>query len=194
MKIVFATHNKNKLKEVREILGNNFQVLGLDDINCFEEIPEPYPTIEENAAQKSFYVYNKYGFDCFADDTGLEIEALNGEPGVYSARYAGENVDFEQNMNKVLSKMKGEKNRKARFKTVFSLVISGKEIAFEGLVNGIISEEKHGEKGFGYDPIFVPDGYDKSFAQMSSQEKNEISHRAVATKKLENYLKSGLNE
>jgi len=190
MRLVFATNNLNKLKEVREILNNNFNILSLEDINCYEDIPETQPTIEGNAAQKSFYLYDKYSENCFADDTGLEIEALNGEPGVYSARYAGKNRNFEENIQKVLLNLKDKSNRKARFKTVISLVIQGKEVQFEGLVYGSILEEKHGEGGFGYDAIFLPDGYNQTFAEMNSEQKNLISHRGVAVRKLTDYLNS----
>jgi XTP/dITP diphosphohydrolase len=190
MKLVFATNNAHKAKEVSEILGSSFEILSLKDINCNEDIPETQETIEGNAAQKSFYVYDKFGANCFADDTGLEIEALNGEPGVYSARYAGKACNFDDNINKVLLKMKGIKNRKAQFKTVFSLVIDGKELQFEGIVKGTILESRRGENGFGYDPIFLPDGFDKTFAEMNSEEKNKISHRGIATIKLAEYLKS----
>ncbi len=188
MKLVFATNNKHKLEEVRKILGNQFEILSLKDINCFEEIPETQKTIEGNASQKAHYIYNKYKTNCFADDTGLEIEALNGEPGVYSARYAGEHCSFEDNVEKVLKKLSGIPNRKARFKTVISLIIDKKEYQFEGIINGTITTEKHGTSGFGYDPIFLPDGYDKTFAELSSEEKNKISHRGLATRKLINFL------
>ncbi len=188
MKIVFATNNLNKLREVRQIIGDKFEILSLADINCLEDIPETEPTIEGNASLKSFYVYNKYNYNCFADDTGLEIEALNGEPGVYSARYAGENAVFQDNIDKVLLNLKDKKNRKARFKTVISLVIDGKETQFEGLISGTILEKEQGEKGFGYDPIFLPDGYKESFAEISAEEKNKISHRGISTQKLAEHL------
>lgn len=165
------------------------RLLGLKDINCIEEIPETQPTIEGNASQKAFYVYEKYGHNCFADDTGLEVEALDGRPGVYSARYAGEEKNAGLNMDKILAELNGISNRKARFKTVVSLVIDGKERQFEGLVNGVILHEKRGGKGFGYDPIFQPDGHTRSFAEMGLEEKNKISHRALAVNKLVEYLK-----
>ena len=162
--------------------------LSLKDIGCAEDIPETNPTLEGNASQKAFYVYDKYGYNCFADDTGLEIEALNGEPGVYSARYAGEEKSAEANMQKVLGNMKEINQRKARFRTVISLVIDGKEEQMEGIVDGHILEEKKGDEGFGYDPIFQPDGYDQSFAEMELTEKNKISHRGRAVQKLVAYL------
>ncbi|MFL5763447.1 MAG: non-canonical purine NTP diphosphatase [Bacteroidia bacterium] len=190
MKLVFATANPNKAREIQELLPQGLQVLSLKDIHCEEEIPETKSTIEENAAQKAFYVYENYRQDCFADDTGLEIAALNGRPGVLSARYAGEAKDANANMDKILAEMKGISDRRACFKTVISLVINGKELSFEGVVNGSILEEKRGAKGFGYDPIFLPDGYDRSFAEMDLAEKNKISHRAIAVKKLVKYLTS----
>jgi XTP/dITP diphosphohydrolase len=166
------------------------KLLSLPEIGCHEEIPETRPTIEGNASQKAFYVYNNYKFNCFADDTGLEIEALGGRPGVLSARYAGEEKNAGNNMDKILSELNGFANRKARFKTVISLVIDGKETQFEGIVNGIILDERKGESGFGYDPIFEPEGYKRSFAEMSLEEKNKISHRALAVNKLVEYLNS----
>jgi XTP/dITP diphosphohydrolase len=188
MKLVFATNNSHKLQEIQHLLGDSIELLCLNDIGCTDDIPENQETLEGNAAEKSFYIYNKYGFNCFADDTGLEIEALNGEPGVYSARYAGEERSADQNMNLVLSKMAKIKNRKARFRTVISLVIDGREIQFEGQVSGQILEEKRGATGFGYDPIFLPDESNLSFAQMSMGEKNKISHRGRAVLKLVEYL------
>ncbi len=188
MKLVFATNNPHKLHEIQNILGNDFEIISLKDIGCHEEIPEEQPTLEGNASQKAFYVYNNYGYNCFADDTGLEIEALNNEPGVYSARYAGEGKNSEDNMNKVLHKLAKIKNRKARFRTVISLVVNGKETQFEGVVNGRILNEKRGQGGFGYDPAFQPDGYNETFAEMGMEEKNRISHRGKAVKKLVEYL------
>ncbi|VAW12255.1 Nucleoside 5-triphosphatase RdgB (dHAPTP, dITP, XTP-specific) [hydrothermal vent metagenome] len=188
MKLVFATNNPHKLHEIQNILGDDFEIISLQDIGCHEEIPEEQPTLEGNASQKAFYVYNNYGYNCFADDTGLEIEALNNEPGVYSARYAGEGKNPEDNMNKVLHKLAKIKNRKARFRTVISLVVNGKETQFEGIVNGHILNEKRGQGGFGYDPAFQPDGYDQTFAEMGMEEKNRISHRGKAVKKLVEYL------
>jgi XTP/dITP diphosphohydrolase len=188
MKLVFATNNLHKLQEIKHLLNGSFELLSLNDINCDEEIPENQETIEGNAAEKSFYIFNKYGLNCFADDTGLEIEELNGEPGVYSARYAGEEKSAEKNMDLVLQKLAEIKNRKARFKTVISLVIDGHEIQFEGIVNGHILEEKRGKTGFGYDPIFQPDESHLSFAEMTMEEKGKISHRGRAVQKLVKYL------
>ncbi len=190
MQLVFATANKNKALEIQSLIFDSIKILSLNDINCLEDIPETKPTIEENASQKAFYVFEKYNKNCFADDTGLEIESLNGNPGVLSARYAGEAKDANANMDKILFEMKNSSNRKARFKTVISLVIDGKEIQFEGVVNGIILNEKRGASGFGYDPIFLPNGYSKSFAEMNLIEKNKISHRAIAVNKLVEYLKN----
>jgi XTP/dITP diphosphohydrolase len=187
-KLIFATNNQHKLEEVSHLIKGNYKTLSLKDINCFEEIPETSDTIKGNASQKSHYIYDKFGIDCFADDTGLEIEALDGRPGVYSARYAGEEHNFEKNMNKVLSEMNGITNRKARFKTVISLILNAKENFFEGIIYGIILTEKRGQEGFGYDPIFQPDGFEKSFAETPLEEKNKISHRAIAIQNLVNYL------
>ena len=184
MKLVFATNNPNKLKELQALVGDKYQLLGLKDIGCFEEIPEEQLTLEGNARQKAFYVYEKYGYSCFADDTGLEVEALNGEPGVYSARYAGEEKDASANMNKLLHEMDRINNRKARFRTVISLVINGKEVQFEGIAEGEITREKCGDSGFGYDPVFLPEGFSKTFAEMELQDKNKISHRGRAVQKL----------
>jgi len=187
--LVFATNNRHKLDEIRTILMDTVQIKSLGDIGCFDEIPEEQDTIEGNAAQKAQYIYNKFGLDCFADDTGLEIEALNGEPGVYSARYAGENCTFEDNIIRVLDKMKGIRNRKAKFRTVIALVQRGNVNFFEGFISGEITEEKRGNHGFGYDPVFIPDQFDHTFAEMSPTEKNAISHRALAVKELYKYLK-----
>lgn len=187
-KLIFATNNPNKLKEVQKMLGNQYEVLGLNDIGCTEDIPETADTLEGNATIKSKYVFDKFGYNCFADDTGLEIDALNGEPGVISARYAGVDKDAEGNMKKVLKKMNGETNRTARFRTVISLFLNGEEYLFEGIVNGTILEEKHGEKGFGYDPIFMPEGYKLSFAELDMEVKNKISHRGRAVAKLIEFL------
>jgi len=188
MKLVFATNNKHKLEEVIKIINEGFELLSLKDIECFEDIPETQNTIEGNALQKSQYIYEKYKLNCFADDTGLEIDALNGEPGVYSARYAGEDCSFEDNVKKVLKKLEGVENRNAQFKTVISLVIDGKETQFEGIIKGTILKNIKGTSGFGYDPIFQPEGYDKTFAELPSEVKNEISHRGLATKKLASFL------
>ena len=190
MEIVFATANKNKVLEIQSLVPGSIQLLSLKEIGCDEDIPETQPTIEGNASQKAFYVYEKYGRDCFADDTGLEIEALDGKPGVCSARYAGDAKDAHANMEKVLAEMKTITNRKARFKTVVSLVTNGVEIQFEGVVNGQILKEKRGSNGFGYDPIFMADGNSASFAEMDLAEKNRISHRSKAVKKLVEYLNS----
>ena len=190
MKLVFATNNQHKLKELQSILGEQIQLLSLKDIGCEEEIPEEQQTLEGNARQKSMYVFEKFGYSCFADDTGLEIEALNGEPGVYSARYAGEEKNSEANINKALKNLANKTNRKARFRTVISLIINGEEKQFEGIVNGEIINEKRGDEGFGYDPIFQPEGYALTFAEMNLEEKNKISHRGRAVEKLVQYLQS----
>ena len=191
MKIVFATNNKHKLEEIKDILGKDFEIVSLAEIGCHEDIPETGLTLEENARQKSTYIVEHYNHDCFADDTGLEVDALNGEPGVHSARYAeGTDHDCEANMRKLLSKMSNVKDRTARFRTVISLIINGVEHQFEGRVEGRIATEKHGKEGFGYDPIFIPEGYDKSFAELGEEVKNQISHRARAVKKLAEYLSS----
>ena len=213
MKIVFATNNEHKLSEIRAILGPSFEVVSLADIGCHEDIPETGKTLEENALMKAEYVYNKYHLSCFADDTGLEVEALNGAPGVYSARYAamattvpagspaGISHDSEANMTRLLRELANNNNRKARFRTVIAL-IEKKDVCpcgctsikvvhqFEGIVNGEITHEKSGAEGFGYDPIFRPDGYDKTFAELGLDIKNQISHRARATQKLAEYLKT----
>lgn len=188
MKLVFATNNQHKVHEIQELLDDSIELLSLKDIHCNDDIPENQDTLEGNASEKAFYIYNKYGVNCFADDTGLEIEALNGEPGVYSARYAGEERSAEKNMNLVLDKLSIINNRKARFRTVISLVMEGRETQFEGIVEGQILREKRGETGFGYDPIFQPDEANLSFAQMALEEKNKISHRARAVHKLVEYL------
>lgn len=199
MKIVFATNNKNKLSEIREILGSGFEVMSLAEIGCHEDIPETRDTLLDNAVQKARYVFEKYGYDCFADDTGLEVDALDGEPGVHSARYAeGTDHDSNANMNKLLRKLGDETRRTARFRTVIALLQkqqSGESAGegsvlhiFEGKVEGSIIKEKRGAEGFGYDPIFMPEGYDKTFAELGLDVKNQISHRARAVKKLADYL------
>lgn len=190
MELVFATNNQHKLGELQAILGNRIKLLSLNDIGCNDEIPEDQDTLEGNASQKAFYIYNKFGYNCFADDTGLEIYGLNGEPGVYSARYAGEEKSAEANMNKVLDKLIKIKNRNARFRTVISLVIDGVEKQFEGTVEGEILTEKRGGSGFGYDPIFQPKGFSQTFAEMNLTDKNKISHRGRAVEKLVLYLKN----
>lgn len=188
-KIVFATNNQHKLNEVRSMLADKFEILSLVDIGCTEDIPETAETLEGNALIKAQYVAQNYGMNCFADDTGLEVEALQMKPGVFSARYAGEQKNSDDNMNKLLLEMHKIKNRNARFRTVISLIVDGYEKRFEGIVNGTILENKYGEKGFGYDPVFQPKGYSQSFAQLPLGQKNKISHRGLAVKKLTDYLK-----
>lgn len=189
MKLVFATNNKHKLEEVRDILGEKVEVLSLNDIDCHDEIPETADTLQGNALIKARYIYEKYGVDCFADDTGLEVEALGGAPGVYSARYAGEECNSEANMHKLLHNLTGKSNRKAQFRTVIALIIDGEEKLFNGIIKGEITTEKKGDSGFGYDPIFIPEGFTVSFAQMGNEEKNKISHRYRATEQLSKYIK-----
>ena len=184
MKLVFASNNKNKIQEIQALVPNTIQIVSLEEIGCTEDIPETADTIEGNAILKANYVTEKYGYDCFADDTGLEVEALNGAPGVYSARYAGEQKDANDNMDKLLSKLEDKSNRKANFKTVIALNLNGKQNLFTGIINGKIIEEKIGTNGFGYDPIFVADGYEKTFAELSMEEKSTISHRGIAVKEL----------
>lgn len=188
MKLVFATNNQHKLNEVQKAIGDKFEIVSLKSVAGDVDIEETGTTLEENAGIKSRFIHDNYQLNCFADDTGLEIEALDGAPGVYSARYAGENCSFDDNMNKALTALEGKTNRKARFRTVISLILNGKEHLFEGIVDGMITTEKHGEKGFGYDPIFQPDGYDRTFAELSMEEKNEISHRGKAVKALVEFL------
>ncbi|HCR89331.1 MAG TPA: non-canonical purine NTP pyrophosphatase [Prolixibacteraceae bacterium] len=188
--MVFATNNQHKLRELQQILGNSIQLLSLTDIGCTDEVPENQETLEGNATEKAFYIYNKFGYNCFADDTGLEIEALNGAPGVYSARYAGPEKLASDNMARVLREMEEINSRKARFRTVISLVIDGHEKQFEGIVDGEILREARGTAGFGYDPIFRPDRFAESFAEMDAEAKNKISHRGRAVEKLVDYLKS----
>jgi XTP/dITP diphosphohydrolase len=190
MNLIFATHNNNKAIEIQELIGDKFAILSLQDINCFEDIPEEQNTILGNAQQKAQYVFEKYQQNVFADDTGLEIEALNGAPGVYSARFAGEEKNPEKNMAKVLQMLDNETNRNAQFKTVICLILNKKKYFFEGIIQGTIIEEKRGNLGFGYDPIFVPNGYNKTFAEMTLAEKSEISHRAIAVNKMIEFLKN----
>ena len=190
MEIVFATNNRHKLEEVQQILGEGFRLLTPADCGITEEIPEEQPTLEGNALQKARYIYDRTGKNCFADDTGLEVEALNGEPGVYSARYAGESKDFDDNMNLVLQNLQGRPNRKARFRTAIALILDKKEYLFEGIVDGTIRETKSGTEGFGYDPIFQPDGYGITFAEMDMATKNTISHRGRAIRKLAEFLQN----
>lgn len=184
MKLVFASNNKNKIQEIQALVPNTFQILSLEEIGCTEDIPETTDTIEGNAILKANYVTEKYGYDCFADDTGLEVEALNGAPGVYSARYAGEQKDANDNMDKLLSELKDKSNRNANFKTVIALNLNGNQNLFTGIINGKIIEKKIGTNGFGYDPIFVADGYSKTFAELTMEEKSIISHRGIAVKEL----------
>lgn len=188
MKLVFATNNAHKLEEIREMAGGQYEIVSLKEIGCQEEIPEEQDTLEGNALQKARFVKERYGADCFADDTGLEIAALGGEPGVRSARYVGEGHDSEANMRKVLAKMEGVDDRRARFRTVIALILDGEEHLFEGEVRGEILREKHGAEGFGYDPIFRPEGFAESFAEMSLDAKNAISHRGRATRALIRFL------
>jgi len=189
MKLVFASNNKNKIQEIQALVPNSIQILSLEEIGCTEDIPETADTIEGNAILKANYVTEKFGFDCFADDTGLEVDALNGAPGVYSARYAGEQKDANDNMDKLLDELKGKSNRKANFKTVIALNLNGKQNLFTGIIDGKIIEEKIGTNGFGYDPIFVADGFDKTFAELTMEEKSTISHRGIASRKLIDFLK-----
>ena len=190
MKIVFATNNLNKLAEVQKMLPESIQLLTLKDINCFEEIEETEIILEGNAKLKANYITDKFGYNCFADDTGLEVESLNGEPGVYSARYAGKENDSEKNMQKLLSELENKSNRKAQFRTAVALNLNNEQFLFEGVCKGTILIEKSGEKGFGYDPLFKPEGYNTSFAEMTSEEKNKISHRGIAIQKLVKFLNS----
>lgn len=195
MKLVFATNNAHKLQEVRQILGDSFEVVGLHDIGCTEDIPETAETLEGNALQKARYVREHYGLDCFADDTGLEVRALDGAPGVHTARYAelfgtGETHDSNANMNLLLHNLENKSDRHARFRTVFALLYQGEEHLFEGIVEGEILHERHGSEGFGYDPVFEPEGRGISFAEMTAEDKNAISHRGRATRKLVEFLKT----
>lgn len=190
-KLVFATNNAHKLEEVAAILGDKVELLSLNDIGCQTDIPETAETLEGNALLKSSYIFKNYHLDCFADDTGLEVEALNGAPGVYSARYAGgEGHDAQDNMLKLLHELDGKENRKAQFRTAISLILDGKEYLFEGVIKGEIIKEKRGDSGFGYDPVFMPEGYDRTFAELGNDIKNQISHRALAVQKLCEFLQS----
>lgn len=190
-KLVFATNNAHKLEEVAAILGDQVELLSLNDIGCQTDIPETAETLEGNALLKSSYIYKNYHLDCFADDTGLEVETLNGAPGVYSARYAGgEGHDAQANMLKLLHELDGKENRKAQFRTAISLILDGKEYLFEGVIKGEIIKEKRGDSGFGYDPVFMPEGYDRTFAELGNDIKNQISHRALALQKLCEFLQS----
>ncbi len=189
-KIVFATNNQHKLSEVRNILSNDFEIISLNQLGFNDEIPETGETLAENASQKSHFIFERFQVDCFSDDTGLEVEALNGAPGVYSARYAGEKATYEDNVNKLLFEMQGQTNRKAAFKTVISLILDGKEYLFEGKVEGEIVTDKRGVGGFGYDPVFLPEGFNKTFSEMAPEVKNKISHRGMATAKLVDFLRA----
>lgn len=188
MQLVFASNNKNKINEIQLLLPETIQILSLEDIGCLEDIPETANTIEGNAILKANYVTEKFGYNCFADDTGLEVEALNGEPGVYSARYAGEQKDANDNMDKLLDNLKDKSNSNAQFKTVIALNFDGKQTLFTGIIKGKIIEEKIGTNGFGYDPIFVAEGYTKTFAEHTMVEKSTISHRGLAVKQLVDFL------
>jgi XTP/dITP diphosphohydrolase len=188
MELVFATHNLHKLEEVKTLLHSTITLLSLDDINYKDEIEESETTLEGNALIKARTIFNSMQGNCFADDSGLLVEALNGEPGVYSARYAGNQKNGDDNMNKLLTQLKGVHNRKAHFKTVLALILDEKEYLFEGVISGVIGYEKKGTQGFGYDPIFIPDGYSKTFAELTSSEKSTISHRSIALKKLITFL------
>jgi len=190
MKLVFASNNQNKIKEIQQLLPPAIEIISLEDIGCHEEIPETADTIEGNAIIKANYVTQKYGYDCFADDTGLEVEALNGAPGVYSARYAGEQRSAEDNMDKLLEALSDKTNRNAHFKTVITLNLNGKQHLFTGIARGGITLAKAGNKGFGYDPIFRLEGHDKTFAELSSTIKNQVSHRGKATQLLIDFLKN----
>ena len=193
-KLVFATNNAHKLEEVRAVLDNKIEIVSLNELGCYDDIPETAVTLEGNALIKAEYVFNKFGMACIADDTGLEVEALNGEPGVYSARYGGEPHNAQKNMQKLLTNLKGVENRKARFRTVIVLKDTERELYFEGTIHGHISETPSGAAGFGYDPVFVPDGYNKSFAELGPELKNKISHRALAVESLIRFLKTNIVE
>lgn len=190
MKLVFASNNHNKIAEIKQMLPSSIELLSLEEIGCIEDIPETADTIEGNAILKANYVSEKYGFSCFADDTGLEVEALNGEPGVYSARYAGEQKNADDNMDKLLENLKDKSSRKAQFKTIIALNINNEQHLFEGIIKGDIITEKRGQKGFGYDPIFVPEGFSTTFAEMEMNEKAKLSHRGIATRKLISFLET----
>ena len=187
-KLVFATNNAHKLSEVRAILATQYEIISLAELNCFDDIPETADTLEGNALLKAQYIFDKFQVNCFADDTGLEVDALNGAPGVYSARYAGEDNDAKKNVEKLLLNLTGESNRTANFRTVIALIENGKIHYFEGKIEGKIATEPKGETGFGYDPVFIPNGYSQSFAELGTEEKNKISHRALAVQKLADYL------
>jgi XTP/dITP diphosphohydrolase len=191
MKLCFATNNDHKLSEAKDIAGKDFEIVSLEEINCFEELPETSPTLEGNSLQKAQFVFQKYNVPCFADDTGLEVEALNGEPGVFSARYAGEHKNSADNIDLLLKKLGTNQNRKAKFRTVITLLgMEPNPLFFEGTVEGTITDKCRGTFGFGYDPVFIPHGYTKTYAEMNLQEKSSLSHRAIAVKKLGDYLKN----
>lgn len=191
MKLCFATNNEHKLAEAKDISGKEFEILSLKEINCFEELPETKPTLEGNSFQKAEFIFRKYNVPCFADDTGLEVEVLNGEPGVFSARYAGEHKNSNDNIDLLLNKLGDKRNRQARFRTVITLLgLDEVPRYFEGVVEGTITRERKGTFGFGYDPVFIPEGFRKTYAEMNLQEKSSLSHRAIAVKKLGEYLKN----
>ena len=189
MKLIFATNNQHKVNEIQHVIGDQFELITLKDAGVNVDIPEPFNSLEENAAHKSTTIYNMTGLNCFSEDTGLEVVKLNGEPGVKSARYSGEEKSFDKNIDKLLDKLKSIDDRKARFRTVISLIIEGEENQFEGVCNGTITNSRKGSEGFGYDPVFMPEGADKTFAQMTMEEKNKFSHRSKAVDKLVNYLR-----
>ncbi len=189
MKLLFATNNQHKAQEIQDILNKDYEIISLNDIGFYDEIPETKQTLEENASEKARFIYNKFHIDCFADDTGLEVEVLSNRPGVHSARYAGPQKNSDDNIIKLLYELKYESNRKARFRTIISLIMDEEEYLFEGVVEGSIIDHKRGNSGFGYDPVFIPKGYNKTFAEMSLEEKNMISHRANAIKKLVAFLR-----
>lgn len=188
--LIFATHNAHKSEEVKSIIANHFKVVNLSDINFYEDIPETGNTFKENALQKAQYLHDKLGCNCFADDSGLSVDALGGEPGVFSARYAGEPSDMQRNIEKLLANIKDKENRKAQFTTVIAVILDGNTHFFEGVIHGTIIDTPRGDGGFGYDPIFVPDGYQETFAELSSDEKNKISHRAIAMQKFKEFINS----
>lgn len=194
MKICFATKNKNKLTEIENKLGKAYDIISLSDLQHNEELPETHDTLEENSMEKAWFIHEKYGINCFADDTGLLVESLHGEPGVNSARYAGPEKESEDNIRLLLQNLEGVKNRNAKFVTVITLILEGKVQQFHGEVRGVICQERAGSAGFGYDPIFIPEGWQKTFAEVDLSEKNKISHRAIAVEKLVDFLKSNLNE
>ncbi|MBO5346201.1 MAG: non-canonical purine NTP diphosphatase [Paludibacteraceae bacterium] len=186
--IIFVTHNKHKSEEIKNIIGNSFEIKNLSDINITEEIPETGNTLKENALQKAKYLHDKLGYNCFADDTGLEVDSLNGEPGVYSARYAGEPTNSQRNIEKLLHNLKGKENRNAQFRTVIAVILDNKTYFFEGSIAGQIIDTQRGDGGFGYDSVFIPNGYDKTFAELPAEVKNSISHRAMAMQKFKEFI------